>query len=149
MYHTSLLKLIESEPLARFALAIPAAGTLLGSVFMVFGGFLPCLIMDALGLVIGLLVLIGLVFKYLWIEHLLIEGEERRGKVTRVRENPGLPISQTTDIDYQYSFAGVKYSSRITVHLSEDVNLQTPTIIFDPDNPDNSIIKELYCVLSC
>jgi hypothetical protein len=148
MYHTSVLKLIKSEPLGRFALAIPALGTLIGSILLAFGGFLPCLLMDAAGLLFGLLILISLVLKYLWIEHLLIAGEEAQAVVLIVKENPGLPMAQTTVIDYQFNHEGVHYKNRATVHLPEEADLKKATILFDPDMPDHCIIKELYCVPS-
>lgn len=143
---TSVLKLIKSEPLARFALAAPALGTLIGSVLMAFGGFLPCLVMDAAGLVLGLVIIIALVLKYLWIEHLLQTGEEIRGRITDLKDNNSLPISQTTELEYEYSYAGVKYKRRVVIHLSEGDYVDEPTIMLDPDCPESSVIKELYCV---
>lgn len=153
MYRTSVLKLIKSEPLARLALAIPAMGTLVGSALMATAGVFPCLLMDAAGLLCGLLILLGLVLKYLWIEHLLIDGEEIEGKVLDLKDNPGISISHivishSTNIEYQYSYEGVEYNKRITVHLPEEEHLKTATILFDPDRPESSTIKELYCVPS-
>ena len=146
MYRTSVLKLIQSEPLARFALAIPAAGTLIGSVLMACGGLVPCLVVDSFGLLCGLLILIGLVLKYLWIENLLIEGEEVEAEGIRLRDNPGIPISQTTSIDFRYIYDGVEYKRSITVHLPEDEHLQSATVVVDPERPESGIIKEIYCV---
>ncbi|MBX9686535.1 MAG: hypothetical protein K2X27_07520 [Candidatus Obscuribacterales bacterium] len=144
MYKISVLKLVKSEPLARFALAIPALGTLIGSLLMAFGGLLPCLVMDAVGLVLGLLILLSLLLKYLWIEHLLMAGEIIEGKILKQTENQGLPITQTTELEYLYVYEGVKYRKRITVHLPE--NLESTTVLLDPDKPESSIIRELYCV---
>lgn len=146
MSNISLLKLIKSEPLARYALAVPALGTLMGSILMSCGGFLPCLIMDAVGLLLGLLILITLVLKYLWIEHLLMDGEEIQGRVIDLKDNAGLPIAQTTELEYEYSYDGVEYKKRILVHLPENEHLNRATILLDPDKPESSIIKELYCV---
>lgn len=146
MYQTSVWKLVKSEPLARAAIAIPALGTLLGSAFMAMGGILPCIIMDAVGLVLALIILISLVLKYLWIEHMLVDGDETEGKVILVKDNPGLALAQTTELEYHYSYDGVKYTKRVIVHLPENEHLNSATIVVDPDHPDSSIIKELYCV---
>jgi hypothetical protein len=147
MYQTSLLKLIKSEPLARAALAVPALGTLLGSILMALGGFLPCLIMDLAGLVVGVLLLMAVVTKYLWIEHLLEEGDETQGRVVDLKDHPGLAIAQTTELEYEYSYDGVDYKARVVVHLPENELLgDCTTVIVDRDRPEHSFLKELYCV---
>lgn len=146
MYQTSALKLVKSEPLARVALAAPAMGTLIGSVLLAFGGSFPCLLMDAAGFLLGLLILIALVLKFLWIEHLLMDGEEIEVKVINLKDNPGMMMVQTTEVEYQYSYDGVQYKKRILVHLPENEHLNDATLMVDPDRPDNSFIKELYCV---
>ena len=132
--------------MARLAIAIPALGTLLGSLLMAVGGIFPCIVMDAVGFILGLVILISLVLKYLWIEHMLIDGEEIEGKVVLVKDNPGMALAQTTELEYQYSYDGVKYKKTIIVHLPENANLNDATIVVDPDRPDTSVIKELYCV---
>jgi hypothetical protein len=144
MYRTSVLKLIMSEPLARFALAIPAIGTLIGSCLMIFGGLLPCLIMDAVGLLFGLVILTMLLLKYLWIEHLLLSGETVEAKVTKRKDLSG--IQKTTELEYQYLYDGVKYKKTVLVHLPEEERLKKTTVIIDPDRPESGIIRELYCV---
>lgn len=147
MYQTSLLKLIKSEPLARVALAVPALGTLLGSFLMALGGFLPCLIMDLAGLSIGVVLFFALVVKYLWIEHLLVEGQEIEGRVIELKDHPGIAIAQTTELEYVYLYAGVEYRARVVVHLPESQILGNCTaVILDPDRPESSFLKELYCV---
>ncbi len=145
MYESTLLKLIKSEPLARIALAVPAMGTLCGSFLLASGFLLPCILLDAFGLLLGLLIMISLLLKYLWIEHLLLSGEEISGKVLEQRDSLSLPLSPTTEIAYEYLYDGVLYKKRILVHLPEDTNLQQATVILDPDKPESSIIKELYC----
>lgn len=147
MYQTSLLKLLKSEPLARAALAVPALGTLIGSILMALVGFLPCLIMDLAGLLLGALLLIVVVLKYLWIEHLLAEGDEIEGRVVHLKDNPGISIAQTTQLEYEYSYDGVDYKSRVVVHLPDNQVLGSRTaVIVDRDRPNESYLKELYCV---
>lgn len=146
MDQTSLLKLIASEPLARVALALPAGATLLGSVLMAFGAFLPCLLVDAFGFLAALVILIALVLKYLWIEHLLLVGEQIVGRITALKDNEGFSIAQTTELEYEYIFKGTVYRRRVLVHLGEGEDLGEPTIMLDPDKPESSVIKELYCV---
>lgn len=113
---------------------------------MGMGAVAPCLVTDAIGLLLGLIVLIALVLKVLWIEHLLMAGEELVGKVTELKDNPGPAITATTQLEYHYTYDGIDYTKRITVHMPSNELLEEATVVIDPRCPDNSIIRELYCV---
>lgn len=148
MYQTSLWKLIKSEPLARLAIAIPALGTIIGSLLMALGSIAGCLVTDLVGLLLGIVVLVALGLKIYWIEHLLSAGEEAEAKITSVKDSGGPIITQTTRLEYCYMFEGREYKKNILVHLTGNDILEEATVVLDPRFPDNSIIRELYCVAS-
>ena len=148
MYQTSLWKLIKSEPLARLSIAIPALGTLLGSLLMALGSVAGCLVTDMVGLLLGIVVLVALGLKIYWIEHLLSDGEEAEATITSVKDSGGPMITQTTRLEYSYVFEGREYKKNVLVHLADNELLEEATVVLDPRFPDNSIIRELYCVAS-